>query len=98
MLLLPSSDKFYDPGLAFRWEEEDNDNDGKDSQEWDKGKGMMMMTTTTVAMGGAMSKDNETGTLSQAAEMAIALLNVLLAPRHCATRERPGLLEISSEK
>jgi hypothetical protein len=30
--LLPSLDEFYNPGLAFRQEEEDKDNDCDDSQ------------------------------------------------------------------
>ncbi len=64
--LLPSSNRFYNPGLAFRREEEDEDDDSNDSRERDEGERMMTRTTTTVAMGGAMSKDNETGTLSRA--------------------------------
>jgi hypothetical protein len=96
LLLLPSSDKFYGPGLAYRREEEDEDNDSNDSQEKDRGKEMMMTTITTVAMGGATLKDNETRTLLQAAATAMAPPNVLSAPRPYATRERLGSLEIYS--
>jgi hypothetical protein len=40
----------------------------------------MTMTTTAVAMGGVMSKDNETGTSLRAVAMASAPLNVSSAP------------------
>ncbi len=95
-LLLPSLDKFYNSGLAFRWGEEGEDNDGNNSQERDEGKGTMTTTTAAVAMGAAMLKDNETGTLLQTAAMAMALPNVSSAPRCWATRERLGSLEIYS--
>jgi hypothetical protein len=56
----------------------------------------MTTTTTTVAMGGAMLKDDETGTSSQLAVTAMAPPNVLSDPRHCMARERLGSLEIYS--
>jgi hypothetical protein len=40
----------------------------------------MTMTTTAVAMGGVISKDDETGTSSRAAATASAPSNVLSAP------------------
>jgi hypothetical protein len=40
----------------------------------------MTMTMTAVAMGGVMSKDDETGTLSRAAAMVSAPSYVLSAP------------------
>jgi hypothetical protein len=40
----------------------------------------MTMTTTAVAMGGVMSKEDETGTSSRTAAMASALSNVSSAP------------------
>ncbi len=95
---LPSLDEFYDPGLVFRWEEEDKDDDGNNLQKRDEGKGTMTMTTTTVAMGGAMSKDDDTGTLSRAVATAMEPPNVSLAPCCCATRKRLGSLEIYSSE
>ncbi len=96
LFLLPSSDKFYDSGLAFRQEEEDKDNDGDNSQKRNEGKGTMTTTMTTVAMGGATLNDNETGTLLQVVATAMALPNVSLAPHCCTTRGRPGSVEIYS--
>ncbi len=93
---LPSSEEFYDLGLAFRREEEDEDDDNDNSRVRDEGERTMTITTTTLAMGGARSKDDETRTLFQVAATAMALLYVSLAPRHCATRERLGSLEIYS--
>jgi hypothetical protein len=62
--------------FTFRQEEEDEDNGGNNSQERDVGEGTMMMDMATVAMRGATSKDNETGTSSRVVVMAMALPNI----------------------
>jgi hypothetical protein len=101
LLLRPSLDKFHNPGLAFRQKGEEKDNEGNGSQERDKGKGKMTMTTTTVAVGGATPNNDKTRTLLQAAVMATARLNILLAPspqsvgwQHLLQEEGCGLEDI----
>jgi hypothetical protein len=76
----PPLDGFHDPGLAFGGEEEDKEDNGNSLQDWNVDEGTMMTTTTMVAVGGAMPKDDETGSLLPVAAMAMALQNILLAP------------------
>lgn len=94
---LPSSDEFYDPGLAFRREEdEDEDDDGDDSLGRYEGKETMTttatMTTATLAVDGVTSKDDETVTSSRAAVSTMAPPNISSAP------PRPSLADILRER
>jgi hypothetical protein len=82
LTLLPlSPDEFYDPGLAFGWDDEDNNYDvGKVLQGWGRGEERTVTTTAETAVGGSAPKHYRSRRDGTTMRTTLLRASVTLAP------------------